>query len=175
MTLTRCGPRGRQHAAGCLGRWREGGPPAAAPRARAVPQEARLWEGDGGTTGRMVRESHSDQLGWYVSARGIQARRWIDDVGVHVPDDRGAFTLHNPEITWRSEATFTLWDDCMSFPDLLVKVRRAESISIKYIDDDGRVAVLEKYVEPAASVPAPHWRADHAPVGYAIIKGGSIT
>jgi len=40
----------------------------------------------------------------------------------------------NPEITWRSAESMTLWDDCMSFPDLLVRLRRWRSISLKYRD-----------------------------------------
>ena len=56
----------------------------------------------------------------------------------------GAFTMINPEITWRSEETFTMWDDCMSFPFLLVRVRRHRSISLRYLDDGGRIQVLEK-------------------------------
>ncbi|HEX8170419.1 MAG TPA: peptide deformylase [Thermoanaerobaculia bacterium] len=50
---------------------------------------------------------------------------------------RGTFFLVNPVITWRSEETFTMWDDCMSFPDLLVRLRRHESISIEYVDERG--------------------------------------
>lgn len=44
----------------------------------------------------------------------------------------------NPQITSRSEETFTLWDDCMSFPDLLVKLRRHCSISVAFTDSNGR-------------------------------------
>jgi len=51
----------------------------------------------------------------------------------------GPFVIANPVITWRSPQTFTLWDDCMSFPDLLVRVRRHASISVRYLDLDGRV------------------------------------
>jgi len=29
---------------------------------------------------------------------------------------------------------FELWDDCMSFPNLLVKVKRHRSLTIKYLD-----------------------------------------
>jgi len=47
------------------------------------------------------------------------------------------FFIVNPVITWRSEETFTMWDDCMSFPDLLVRVRRAQSISLDYVDEHG--------------------------------------
>ncbi|WP_020613981.1 peptide deformylase [Sediminispirochaeta bajacaliforniensis] len=48
------------------------------------------------------------------------------------------FSIFNPAITSHSEETFLLWDDCMSFPDLLVKVRRYTSISIVYQDALGR-------------------------------------
>jgi peptide deformylase len=44
----------------------------------------------------------------------------------------------NPQITWRSEETFTLWDDCMSFPFLLVKLERHASISVTFKDREGR-------------------------------------
>jgi peptide deformylase len=50
----------------------------------------------------------------------------------------GPRVMINPKITARSEATFTLWDDCFSFPDLLVRVRRARSITLDYLDAAGR-------------------------------------
>jgi len=40
----------------------------------------------------------------------------------------------------KSEDTFSMWDDCMSFPDLMVKLKRFKSISIEYINEnDGNV------------------------------------
>jgi peptide deformylase len=42
----------------------------------------------------------------------------------------------NPELTELSADLFELWDDCMSFPNLLVKVKRHQSLSIKYIDEN---------------------------------------
>ena len=48
-----------------------------------------------------------------------------------------AFVMVNPEITWRSEETFTMWDDCMSFPWLMIRLLRHRSISIRYLDDTG--------------------------------------
>jgi peptide deformylase len=51
---------------------------------------------------------------------------------------RETFFVVNPVITWRSEATFTMWDDCMSFPDLLVRVERARSLSLQYLDEHGK-------------------------------------
>ena len=52
-------------------------------------------------------------------------------------NSKGTFLMFNPDIYWRSDETFTLWDDCMSFPDLLVRVRRHLSISLKWIDVNG--------------------------------------
>ncbi len=52
-------------------------------------------------------------------------------------------TMINPEITWRSAETFNMWDDCMSFPFLLVRVRRHRAISVRYRDDDGNIRVME--------------------------------
>ncbi|WP_081087141.1 aminotransferase class IV [Burkholderia pseudomultivorans] len=43
----------------------------------------------------------------------------------------------NPEIVWRSDARMTLWDDCMCFPDLFVRVERHASVSVRYATLDG--------------------------------------
>lgn len=50
----------------------------------------------------------------------------------------GPFVLINPEITWRSADTFLVWDDCLSVPDVIVRVCRHSSISIAYRDDQFR-------------------------------------
>jgi peptide deformylase len=50
----------------------------------------------------------------------------------------GPQLLVNPEITWTSHETFTMWDDCMSFPSLLVRVQRYQSISVRYLDEHGK-------------------------------------
>ena len=72
-------------------------------------------------------------FGRAVSATQIGvARRFIAlDLG------QGPFTMFNPEIVWRSGETFTLWDDCMSFPFLLVRVARNASISVEFEDVAG--------------------------------------
>ena len=41
----------------------------------------------------------------------------------------------NPHVSRLSEETFELWDDCMSFPNLLVKVKRHRSLTITYLDE----------------------------------------
>jgi len=42
----------------------------------------------------------------------------------------------NPEFTSLSEELFEVWDDCMCFPNLLVKVKRHKSLTIKYLDEN---------------------------------------
>lgn len=42
----------------------------------------------------------------------------------------------NPQIVFKSDEMIELWDDCMSFPDLLVKVKRHKSCKVKYRDLD---------------------------------------
>ncbi len=42
----------------------------------------------------------------------------------------------NPEFSELSEDMFEIWDDCMSFPNLLVKVKRHKSLTIKYLDEN---------------------------------------
>lgn len=41
----------------------------------------------------------------------------------------------NPHVSRLSEEMFELWDDCMSFPNLLVKVKRHRSLTITYLDE----------------------------------------
>ena len=48
----------------------------------------------------------------------------------------------NPELEWRSEETFRLWDDCFSFPDLLVWLERSENVCIRYTGQGGPDQVL---------------------------------
>jgi peptide deformylase len=51
--------------------------------------------------------------------------------------------LLNPRITKRSKRMFSLWDDCFSFPDLAVKVRRHHSIRVSYVNRHGEKAYLD--------------------------------
>ena len=54
----------------------------------------------------------------------------------------GPFTLVNPSISWRSDELFQLWDDCMCFPTLLVRVQRAASITVEYVEEDGSMRTM---------------------------------
>ncbi len=48
-----------------------------------------------------------------------------------------ARALLNPTIVWRSDEQMELWDDCFSFPDLLVRVRRSVEVRVRYQDERG--------------------------------------
>jgi len=49
----------------------------------------------------------------------------------------------NPELTGLSSEMFQLWDDCMSFPNLLVKVSRHKHLTLKYLDENWAPQVWE--------------------------------
>ena len=40
----------------------------------------------------------------------------------------------NPVLDQKSEEMFTMWDDCICFPDLVVKVRRHKRCRIRFLD-----------------------------------------
>ncbi|MFN3849724.1 MAG: peptide deformylase [Spirosomataceae bacterium] len=46
------------------------------------------------------------------------------------------YVMINPELVDLSEERFELWDDCMSFPNLLVRVSRHKSLKIRYLDQN---------------------------------------
>lgn len=43
----------------------------------------------------------------------------------------------NPRIVRRSRKKFLLWDDCFSFPDLLVRVERSKEVDVEFLDETG--------------------------------------
>ena len=59
---------------------------------------------------------------------GIVRRIVMIDLGA------GPFAVINPEITWRSDDMFEVWDDCLSVPGRLVRVQRHRSISLAFRD-----------------------------------------
>jgi peptide deformylase len=59
------------------------------------------------------------------------------------------YIVINPELNQLSEEEFELWDDCMSFPNLLVRVKRHQSLSLHYLDEHWQPQVWK--VEEAIS------------------------
>jgi peptide deformylase len=83
------------------------------------------------------RRSHG--FGRGISAVQIgEARRLI-----YVELEGRALRLRNPEFEFRSPETFRLWDDCFSFPDLMVWLERSERVRLHFDDESGVTQVLE--------------------------------
>ena len=64
----------------------------------------------------------------------------------------GPQILSDPEIIHRSEETMTLWDDCMSLPWVLCRVRRHRNISVKFINENGHSEVWENLDESVSEL-----------------------
>lgn len=83
----------------------------------------------------------SDTLGDFRSRRGFGRGIAAPQIGItrQVIFINFEFQgpLINPIIASRSKRTFRLWDDCFSFPDILVKVDRSYEINVEYQDTDG--------------------------------------
>jgi peptide deformylase len=54
-----------------------------------------------------------------------------------------AGALVNPRIEWMAPERFELWDDCFSFPDLLVRVSRAVAVRVAFTDPHGAAQILD--------------------------------
>src|SRR5882762_3111877 len=53
------------------------------------------------------------------------------------------YRLVNPELESRSAETFQLWDDCFSFPGLLVYLERSRSVVVRYQDEHGATKTIQ--------------------------------
>ena len=69
--------------------------------------------------------------------RGIASPQIGDSRRVVYIECDGALALVNPEIVRSSRQMMTLWDDCFSFPDIAVKLRRHLSVEVRYRDPEG--------------------------------------
>lgn len=49
----------------------------------------------------------------------------------------------NPAYEYRSPEQFELWDDCFSFPGLMVRLRRSVKVNIRFTDDSASQQKLE--------------------------------
>jgi len=76
--------------------------------------------------------------------RGISAIQIGEPVRIIFLEVGGRrFELVNPAYVDKSGETFELWDDCFSFPDLMVRLRRHVRVTIEHLDSAGRRHRLE--------------------------------
>jgi len=90
-----------------------------------------------------LRETLRDWQSRFGSGRAIAAPQIGAPVRiVHVEMDR-PWTMINPEVLDIGTEDFTVWDDCFSFPNLLVRVQRAYHVRIRYEDLKGEVQEID--------------------------------
>ncbi|MEK7405781.1 MAG: peptide deformylase [Acidobacteriota bacterium] len=113
------------------------------PRLRAVsqpvasPAEAKLILRDLRATLDEFRRTHG--FGRGISAVQIGETRRI----FYIEFEGTPYSLINPVFERQSEQKIRLWDDCFSFPDLLVHLERSESVAVRYRDQAGETRLLE--------------------------------
>jgi peptide deformylase len=62
---------------------------------------------------------------------------------IYIEFEGAPYCLINPEWEYMSPEKFELWDDCFSFPDLLVRLERSETVRLRYFDEHGSRRQLE--------------------------------
>lgn len=83
------------------------------------------------------RRAHG--FGRGISAVQIgQAKRLI-----YIEFEGRAYCLRNPEFEFESAEKIRLWDDCFSFPNLLVWLERARRVRVRYLDFAGSVEAID--------------------------------
>lgn len=75
--------------------------------------------------------------------RGLAAPQIGDSRRVIFIDVDAPMPLVNPEIVHSSRQMMTLWDDCFSFPDLAVKLKRHLAVEVRYRDPAGKEHLLK--------------------------------
>lgn len=51
---------------------------------------------------------------------------------IYIEFEDAVYRLRNPVFHFQSEEKFRLWDDCFSFPNLLVELERSVSVTVDY-------------------------------------------
>jgi peptide deformylase len=97
---------------------------------------------------RLVADDLRDTLGAarekYNMGRALAAPQIGAPVRlVFVQIDKQRWTMVNPEITDVGPDDFQVWDDCFSFPNLLVRVNRAYQVTLGFTDLKGKPHTLQ--------------------------------
>ena len=86
------------------------------------PQIELMWES-------IIDIRNTYGFGRAIAAPQIGLQKRIIALNIDRPE-----IMINPVLTDLSDEMFELWDDCMSFPNLLVKVKRHKSLKVSYLD-----------------------------------------
>lgn len=94
------------------------------------------WVADLANAMKEIRDTYQFGRGIAAPQLGIMKRL------IYIDIDKPTIII-NPELSDLSATTLELWDDCMSFPNLLVKVKRHESLTLKYLDEHWQPQTLQ--------------------------------
>src|ERR1035441_6713823 len=103
----------------------------------ATPQEAAAVFEDLRDTLAEFRRTH--EFGRGISAVQIGEPKRL----IYIELGGRAYRLRNPEFEFQSAEKFELWDDCFSFPDLLVRLERSVNVRLRFENEAGEVERLE--------------------------------
>jgi peptide deformylase len=85
-----------------------------------------------------MRETLRDWQSRFGSGRAIAAPQIGAPVRMVVAEMDKPWVLINPEIVDIGNEDFSVWDDCFSFPNLMVRVSRAYRLRVRYQDQKGQ-------------------------------------
>ena len=101
------------------------------------PEEASPVLGDLRDTLREFQRTHG--FGRGISAVQIGEPKRL----IYLEIAGGSYSLINPALEWMSDGKFAMWDDCFSFPNLMVWLERSRSVRLRYTDESGAERRLE--------------------------------
>jgi peptide deformylase len=90
-----------------------------------------------------LRETLHDWQSRFGSGRAIAAPQIGAPVRIVYVGIDALGALINPEIVDIGNEDFSVWDDCFSFPSLLVRVQRAYRVRVRYQDQRGESHELD--------------------------------
>ncbi|HXX62719.1 MAG TPA: peptide deformylase [Bacteroidota bacterium] len=90
-----------------------------------------------------LRDTLADFRARHGFGRGISAPQLGDPRRVLLVNVDTPRAIVNPVIVRRSRTMMTLWDDCFSFPDISVKLKRHLSVHVRFQDPEGKSHALE--------------------------------
>lgn len=88
---------------------------------------------------RDTARAFNQQHGWGRAISAVQIGVLKRVIYVDAPQE---LLLINPKVINTSEETIEIWDDCMSFPELLIKIKRYKNFSLQYFDREWQLQKL---------------------------------
>jgi peptide deformylase len=95
---------------------------------------------------RSFRSSHGWGRAIALPQLGTPKRVIAFDLGMQ------PFFVLNPVVEWVSEERFELWDDCMCMPEIAVRVERARSLTLSFVDESMQARRMERVSSDVAEL-----------------------